>query len=162
VTTQDTPGLLELLTAAGVDFVIVGGVAAFSHGSTMVTEDLDIAAQFSAENMSRLLEALRPYAPRHALTPGKQAIVSSADELARLKNLYIWSELGRLDVLGETPPIKRYKELRDRAKRVSVTDSECMVASIGDLIAMKRALARPKDLLAVEQLEAIRDSKSQS
>jgi hypothetical protein len=50
---QDTARLLEVLHDAGLPVVIVGGVAAVAHGSTMTTRDLDVAMEFSAENPMR-------------------------------------------------------------------------------------------------------------
>ena len=156
---QDTVNLIERLVGAGVDFVVIGGVASFVHGSTYATEDLDIAARFTEENITQLMKALDGLSPRHALTPGKRPIVESAKDIATWKNIYVWSDAGRLDVLGETPPVDEYEGLRGRAVEVTVGASVCCIASIEDLIAMKRALGRPKDMLVIEQLTAIRDQR---
>lgn len=55
---------LKALCDAGVDFVIVGGVAATFHGSAQVTYDLDICYSRSLDNLNRLVKALAPFAPR--------------------------------------------------------------------------------------------------
>ncbi len=56
-------GLLQRLGDAGIEFVVVGGVAAVLHGSSMVTRDLDVCATLSSENLQKLRDALRELQP---------------------------------------------------------------------------------------------------
>lgn len=152
---QRTTELIGLLVEAGVDFVIIGGAAAYAHGSSYVTEDLDIAAPFCDENISKLLGAIEPLSPKHALTPGPRPVTEPAHEIATWKNVYFLTDAGRLDVLGEIPPVDDYDALRSDAESITLDGAPCRLASIEHLIAMKSALGRPKDLLVVEQLRAI-------
>lgn len=46
---NDYSRLLARLTDAGLDFVIVGGYAALTHGSTLVTRDIDVCALLTPE-----------------------------------------------------------------------------------------------------------------
>jgi hypothetical protein len=55
--------LLKALTAGKVDFVLVGGVAATIHGSSRLTEDLDVVYSRAPENITRLVKALRSHQP---------------------------------------------------------------------------------------------------
>ena len=55
---QRTPELLRLLLEAGVEFVLIGGVAAIAHGASTFTLDCDITASFSESNLARLLATL--------------------------------------------------------------------------------------------------------
>src|SRR4051812_18199211 len=98
--TTDVEALLRRLVAAGVEFVVVGGVAARAHGSAMMTEDLDVAAPLTVGNIRRLLTAVGDLNPRYALTLDKRRVTESAEYLAAFKNLYLLTDLGRLDVLG--------------------------------------------------------------
>jgi len=50
--------MIEGLTTASVEFVVIGGVAARAHGSTRVTEDLDICYETEPENVDRLAALL--------------------------------------------------------------------------------------------------------
>ena len=52
--------LLEGLHAAGVEFVIVGGIAARLNGSTLPTDDLGVCCNMTEENMRRLAAAIEP------------------------------------------------------------------------------------------------------
>lgn len=154
---QQTTALLRLLTDAGFEFVVVGGVAATAHGSSAMTLDLDVAAPFTVENMHRLLAALSPHEPRHRIVPGKPPIRETAEQLATLKNLYIQCDIGVVDIIGELPPIGGYADAAANSVEVVVLGTRCRVLSIGDLIRIKELLGRPKDLEAARHLRAIRD-----
>jgi hypothetical protein len=55
---------VQTLCDAGVDFVVIGGLAATLHGSAQVTYDLDICYSRASANLRRLVEALAPFHPR--------------------------------------------------------------------------------------------------
>lgn len=59
----DFPGLIGALADAGVEYIIVGGLAATIHGSTRLTQDIDIVYARSEDNLERLERALAPLAP---------------------------------------------------------------------------------------------------
>lgn len=59
----DFPKLLRLLTEHEVAFIIIGGVAAVIHGSSRLTQDLDVVYQRSPQNLTRLVQALAEQSP---------------------------------------------------------------------------------------------------
>jgi hypothetical protein len=65
----DLTGIIERLLIAKVDFVLVGGLATVTHGSSMTTQDIDICCDFSADNLHRLQSALDGIHPIHRMTP---------------------------------------------------------------------------------------------
>ncbi|MCP3137008.1 nucleotidyltransferase [Pyxidicoccus xibeiensis] len=157
---QQTPELLRLLLDAGVEFVLIGGVAAIAHGSATFTQDCDIAAPFTEANFSRLLEALAPYHPRYALAGPKRPVTESAGELATYRNLYLLTDLGRLDILSEVQALGPYKDWADRAISLELYGRQCRIISLDDLITVKRHLGRDKDRLVERELLALRARKS--
>ena len=66
------------------------------------------------------------------------------------------TDLGSLDLLGEIPGITSFDELADRAEEVILYGHRLRVASVADLIAMKRAANRPKDQIHLQQLEYLK------
>lgn len=153
---QRTPELLRLLLEANVEFVLIGGVAAIAHGASTFTLDCDITASFSESNLARLLHTLRPYTPRYALAVPKRPVTESPAELASYRNLYLLTDLGRLDVLSEVPPVGPYADVAARALALEVYGWPCRVISLDDLIAVKGHVGRQKDLSALEELKALR------
>jgi len=63
-----------VLAEAGVEHLVIGGVAAVAHGSATFTRDLDVLIPFEPENLARLLLALKPHAPRFALDPQRRPL----------------------------------------------------------------------------------------
>lgn len=151
--------LLGALTSGGVEFVVVGGTAAVLHGSATATYDLDVLMPFSRENCERLLDALSALYPRLAHTPDKRRLTLSADQLATFKNLYLATDLGRLDVLGSLPPLEDTDAVIARSVRMDVGGIEIRVVSLDDLIAVKSAMKRPKDQHVAVELRAIAAAK---
>ena len=115
---QQTDQLLVALVAAGVDFVVAGGVAANLHGSSYLTRDFDVLAPLTVDNCRRLLASLAPYQPRFYQAAGKPLVTRTAEELAAFQNLYLSTTLGVLDVLGSMPPLGDYASIAARAVEV--------------------------------------------
>ena len=55
--------LLTALLDAEVQFIIVGGVAARAHGSSRITDDLDVSYARDGANLERIVSALSPFSP---------------------------------------------------------------------------------------------------
>lgn len=153
---QRTPELLRLLLDTGVEFVLIGGVAAIAHGSATFTQDCDITAPFTEHNLTRLMAALAPFHPRYALAIPKRPVTESPSELSRNRNLYLLTDLGRLDILSEVPPVGSYAEVAARAISLELYGRTCRVISLDDLIAVKKHLGRDKDRLVERELLALR------
>lgn len=159
---QRTPELLRLLLDAGVEFVLIGGVAAIAHGAATFTQDCDITAPFTEDNLARLLAALGPYHPRYALAVPKRPVTESPAELASYRYLYLLTDLGRLDVLSEVPPVGSATAVAARALTLEIYGRPCRVISLDDLIAVKSHLGRDKDRQALDELKALRARQSGS
>jgi hypothetical protein len=147
--------LIERLCDADIDFVIVGGFAGMLHGSSLVTRDLDVCAVLSPENVAKLRDTLRDLNPTHRQTPQRLSFLDNPAPGAEVKNLYLATSLGPLDLLGAIKGVGDYAHVRESAVEIEIFGRRCRVISIEDLIRAKEALARPKDLLAAQELRAI-------
>ncbi len=149
--------LLQCLCDADVDFVIVGGFAALLHGSTLVTRDLDVCAVLSHQDVAKLREALRDLNPTHRLTPQRLSFLTNPDPGVEVRNLYLETELGAIDILSSVLGVGDFERVRATSTEIDVFGRRCRVISIDDLILAKETLGREKDLLAAKELRAIRD-----
>ena len=149
---------LEALLRRRVRFVVIGGVAAQFLGAPLVTQDLDICYSRADEDLERMVAALRDLHARPRGAPPDVPFVLDAKTLRMGDGFTFVTDAGALDILG-TPAGARggYEELVRTAVEVDLEAYRIKVASIDDLIRMKRAAGRPKDLLAVEELGALRD-----
>ena len=75
----DLEDLISRLVLHNVDFVVIGGLAAEIHGVTLVTQDIDICCDFSAENLARLQAALNDLHPVHRIASGVRGLGSVAE-----------------------------------------------------------------------------------
>jgi predicted nucleotidyltransferase len=148
--------LLRELVGGGVDFVVVGGVAAVAHGSVSFTQDLDISYAPDDENLDRLGLVLVTLGARLRGVTDGVPFIPDGRTLRRTRLLTLDTPLGPLDLLAQPDGAPVYARLRERAVVEELAGVDVLVASLDDLIAMKKAAGRPKDLVAVEELEAIR------
>jgi hypothetical protein len=159
----DPLGALRTLLAYKVDFVLIGGLAARLHGSPTVTDDLDICHERSPANLVRLARTLAEMdATLRLADPDEKLHVSIDDRLlAVTDNLTLSTEFGSFDLLARPAGTDGYDDLRRGAVTVKLERAMSIaVASIDDLIRMKRAAGRPKDLIEIEILAAVQDETS--
>lgn len=147
--------LLQRIADAGIDFVIVGGFAAVTHGSSYVTRDIDLCLVLSPENIERLRRALADLNPRHRMTPQRLSFLSYPPSGHPVQNLYLVTDAGVVDVLSSVLGVGDFARLRAKADVLSVDGRNYAVMALEDLIAAKEALGREKDLLTAKELRAI-------
>lgn len=153
--TADFRGLLRLLTEGEVDFVLVGGYSAVLHGSTQMTRDVDIVCALNEASGGQLLRALVPAHPRHRMLPEPRPLEQADFARGELRNLYLKTDLGVLDCLGEVKGIGDLDACRARSEWMELADCRFRILTIEALIDAKHAMARPRDLVTAKELEAI-------
>jgi hypothetical protein len=149
--------ILRELLDAGVEFVLIGGLAAQVHGSPSLTGDVDICFSQDKDNLERLATAVQSLnSIRRELPPGIHAPLDAralrAGDVFTLTTRY-----GDLDLLAHPDPGLDFGTLVGRSIRAEVLGVGVRVASLEDLMAMKRAAGRPKDRIELEILGALRD-----
>ncbi len=146
-----------MLSDHAVRYVVIGGVAGATHGSPSVTQDLDVCHERSPENLERLSVALGSI---HARLRGADEDVPfslDAKTFAVGDHFTFVTDLGDLDCLGIPAGTLGYDDLMKSAVDIDLDGLVVAVASIDDLIRMKRAAGRPRDLAELEILGALRD-----
>jgi hypothetical protein len=155
----DFAALLKLLAESKIDFIVVGGVAASSHGSARSTNDLDVVYARTPENIARLSAALAPFSPYLRGAPPGLPFRFDSETIRRGLNFTLITSLGDLDLLGEITGGGRYEDLLPDCISVQAFGVECLCLDLDKLIDVKRAAGRPKDLEVIAELEALREEK---
>ncbi|MEO6567874.1 MAG: nucleotidyltransferase [Opitutaceae bacterium] len=145
---------LQRLTDDGLDFVIVGGYAALTHGSSLITRGLDICAVLTIENVEKLRRALSEWSPKHRMTTQRLSFLHHPVPGTQLEKLYLETDVGVIDILSSILGVGDFERLRAKAEKLEVENRTYRVISLDDLIAAKLAVGREKDLLAVKELRA--------
>ena len=158
----DFERLLTALVSGGVEFIIIGGMAATAHGSAHVTVDLDIVYRRTPENMSRLAKALSPLQPYLRGAPPGLPFRFDADTIKRGLNFTLVTSAGDLDVMGEATGGGTYEVLLPRSQERPIFDLQVRFVDLEMLIHLKRAAGRPKDLERIAELEAIDEARRKS
>ena len=157
--------LIAALVDAGVDFVLIGGLAVGAHGYPRATKDVDIVPSPEPANLQRLAALLRALDAQHYglgdFDPSEFPFdPHNPAELAEGGNFVLSTRLGRLDVLQWVPGIPgelAFEHLAPSAVNTALNGRPVRVCSRDDLIAMKRAAGRPQDLVDLQELGAAGD-----
>ena len=149
--------VIRLLGRHGVRYVLIGGLAAISHGASLVTQDVDLCYGTGHGNLEKLADALTEvHAELRGAEPGMPFRLH-AQTLARGDSFTFTTDVGWVDIMARPAGTDGYDDLARTADAAELFGYRVLVASVDDLIRMKGAAGRPKDLLALEELGALRD-----
>jgi len=158
---SDLERVFAALEASGARYLVVGGVAVVLHGHLRFTADLDLALSLDDANVGTALSALeglgyRPRAPVPLRAFADPAQRADWEHTKGLTVFSLWSaELPGTEIdLFVADPLP-FEPAWGRRLRAQLGAIAVNVASLADLIEMKRRAGRPQDLEDVRQLEAI-------
>lgn len=154
-TTISTLNLLRRLTDRGIEFVVIGGVAANVHGSPRTTFDLDICASLDHSTCVKVIEAVSDLHPKFRTRPDLPVITPDNPNLKGLKNLYLRTDSIMLDVLGDVAGVGDFAACAKEADWIDFQGLRCRILKLDALIRAKRAAGRNKDLIAIPELEEL-------
>jgi hypothetical protein len=163
LTTGDQPPAFDPLAAItvlarhGVRYLVIGATAGRLLGSPTVTRDLDICYARDDANLEALATALQELNARLRGAPGDVPFTLDAPSLRAGGSFTFETDAGDLDILATPAGTDGYPDLIRTAEELDLGGLTVKVASIDALIEMKRAAGRPKDLIEVEVLAALRD-----
>ncbi|MBI2343990.1 MAG: nucleotidyltransferase [Deltaproteobacteria bacterium] len=138
--------LFKSLNDHGVEYLLIGGVAAIAYGVPRGTKDIDIFIEASKKNAAKCLMALK------AIGFGTAAL-TTPQKLCRTE-VTIMKDVVRLDVLTRVKGITFEEAYRNRAF-FEVDETHIPALSRADLVRTKKAAGRKGDLEDVEILESV-------
>jgi hypothetical protein len=149
--------ILQVLTAHGVDYVLIGGLAAASHGSPFLTQDVDITPDTGVENLSRLSAALMELGARIRAegVDGGLPFDHDGESLAANSVWNLTTSYGDLDISLRPSGTEGYADLSRGARAVSAFGVTVRIASLEDIVRSKQAADRDKDRLVLPTLREI-------
>jgi hypothetical protein len=155
---QNLSELTRRLISSHVAFVLVGGYAAVAHGVMLVTRDVDVCCRFSEENLMRIQKAFADLHPVHRSRPDL-ALELTSEQCASLKNLYLKTDLGVVDCLGEVLGVGNFEEVFKHSVEVELPYGKCRILDIEALIRAKEAMNRAHDRITVKYLNEIKKQR---
>ncbi len=158
--------LFEALNRAHVRYVVVGGVATVLHGFARLTADVDLVVDLAPREARKAIETLvgiglRPRPPVDAVAFADSVVRESWIRDKGMRVFSLWDPtqpMREVDLFVEHPI--EFEGLFARAEIVPLDTTTVRVASIPDLIALKRLASRPQDLADIEALEAILQTRN--
>ena len=155
----DFAALLAALDDADLAFIIVGGLAATIHGSSRLTQDVDIVYERIDGNIERLVRALAPHDPYLRGAPPGLPFEWSAETIRGGLNFTLTTVVGDIYTLGEIVGGGSYDDLLPHTITVELFARTHRCLDLPRLIHVKRAAGRPKDLEVIAELEALLEER---
>lgn len=153
--TEFRPDLIfSTLAAERVRYVGVGAIALIAHGVVRATRDADIVPDPAPANLARLATAITALGGRPR---GEPETSVTAELLGRDANMRFDTDAGQLDVLCSEAYRHRYPDLDSRAVDTEAEGVPIRVVSRNDLILLKAATGRDRDLLDIGDLLALEE-----
>jgi hypothetical protein len=164
----DPSPIFAALERHGVRYIVIGAVAAIAQGYPLNTGDLDVTPARDPGNLERLAAALVELEARIRVPndPAGVEFPIDGDYLSRADSWTLRTPYGDLDVLFVPAGTRGYDDLRRQAVSFDIEGTPTPMAALIDLIRMKEAAGRPKDLAQLpalkQTLEVARERESQS
>jgi hypothetical protein len=149
--------MFRALSDGGVRYIAIGAFAGRLHGSPTLTRDLDICPARDLPNLDALASVLRNLNARLRGLDVDVPFRLDARTLAAGDSFTFTTDAGDLDILGTPAGTSGFEDLVGDADVLDLNGISVAVAALGDLIRMKRAAGRPKDLIELEVLGALRE-----
>jgi hypothetical protein len=144
--------LLETLATSGVDFVVVGALAAVAQGAPITTHDLDIVHHREIANVERLVAMLLAIDARDR---GRSDVMRpTAEMLVGPGHSLLQTRLGPLDVLGAIEGGRAYEQLLPSSIDLDFAGHRVRVLDLAMIVELKRESTRAKDKQMLPILEA--------
>lgn len=148
--------VIKALESNGVDFVVVGGYAVAMHGAVRGTVDIDLVITLTMQSFKNTEKAMKQLGLQALLPVNAKDVFNYREEYIRNRNLIAWSfsnpdnPLEIVDIL-----------ITEDANSIEVIEKNAFgkvirIASIPDLIRMKRESNRPQDIADINSLEKLR------
>jgi Nucleotidyl transferase AbiEii toxin, Type IV TA system len=152
---EDILNLWRLLHKNQTKYIMVGGFACSLHGFNRMTEDIDIWIKDDAENRKRLRKAL------NELGLGDFESLETTDFVPGYTSIMLGSGF-ELDIMSYLTGLEQieFDECYQISPTALIEEIPVKFLHINQLIEAKKATARPKDLIDVEELEKIRKMQS--
>lgn len=154
--------ILKRLVSGKVKFILIGGFAAAAHGSTYLTNDLDICYERSFENIRKLTKMLKSLHASLRGVPKDLPFILDEKTFSFGNNFTFQTDLGDLDLIGEMAGLGTYAQALPYSEALDLFGNQVQVLGIEGLIRTKKATGRPKDVVHLKELEAIKRLKNKN
>jgi predicted nucleotidyltransferase len=137
-------GIIRALSGGGIEFILVGGLAAAVAGAPIDTLDVDVVHSRTTDNIQRLLGVLDSLDAILRVQPARR-LKPNASHLAGTGDINLQTRYGPFDVLCTIGNDLGYEELLPHSYETEIRGMRIRVLDLETLIAVKESVGGEKD-----------------
>ena len=140
----DLSALLEALTEAGINFIVVGGLSAVAQGAPITTTDIHIVHRQSKENIEKLLAFLKKIDAIYR-RPDDKILEPETRDLSGQGHALFTTRYGPLDVLAIIEDGRGYEDILPDTVEIEFRGYKVRILTLKTLVELKQRSRDPKD-----------------
>jgi predicted nucleotidyltransferase len=144
--------LVNILKKDKINYMIVGGYAVNFHGYSRNTVDIDLIIKFTLSNLKKLEASLNSMGLVSRLPIDAVSVYKFRDEYIKNRNLLAWNFYSKENPTDQIDILINHDVSDFKSEKFRVGKLELKVITKEDLIKMKKASGREKDLLDIKEL----------
>lgn len=158
--------LFKTLKAYEVDYLLIGGLAMNLHGVPRMTMDVDLVIALDMSNIAKLINCVQEL----GLYPSVPVKLEDLADVDRREALFVEKNLIALSLISDTPATPTldivihhpldFQKAFARLVRRDISGTPVMLASIEDMITLKKTAGRAQDLSDITHLERFLHDKN--
>ncbi len=136
-----------------VPYVIIGGYALAFHEIVRATFDVDLVIKLDLSTFEKAEAALKSINLQSRIPVNAKEIIQFRQEYITKRNLVAWSFVDYKNPIRQVDLLVTMDISSIKVENISVAGTKLPVASLKDLLKMKKLAARPKDLIDIIAIE---------
>lgn len=145
--------ITEACEKAHLKYAIVGGYALALHGLIRATIDVDIVLSLRLNDFVLAEKVMADIGLTSRLPISAHDVITMRDEFIKNRNLLAWSFVDYKDPSRQVDILINTDLRKIETQKVSVGGKKVVVASLNELLKMKKASGRPQDLIDIKNIQ---------
>ena len=151
--------IIDAFEKEELQYAIIGGYAMALHGLVRATVDIDFVLNLNKNDFEKAEKILLTLGLQSRLPISANDVITMRKEYIENRNLLAWSFVDHKNFTRQVDILITHDLKKMDCVRISVGGRKISVASLPQLLKLKKISARPQDLIDIENIQKKIDEK---